>query len=80
MNKDLVTITNENNEKHDYKLLMVIDKDFKYLIYTDLDNPDYKKNLYAVKVKSINNNEETIPITDSEWEMIENEYKKIVNN
>ena len=31
MNKDLVTITNENNEKHDYKLLMVIDKDFKYL-------------------------------------------------
>ena len=80
MNKDLVTITNENNEKHDYKLLMVIDKDFKYLIYTDLDNPDYKKNLFAVKVKSINNNEETIPITDSEWEMIENEYKKIVNN
>ena len=80
MNKDIITVTNDNNEKIDYKLLMVIDKNFKYLIYTDIDNPDYKKNIYAVKVKSLNINEETIPITDNEWEMIENEYKKINNN
>lgn len=80
MNNDIITVTNNNNEKIDYKLLMVIDKNFKYLIYTDIDNTNYKKNIYAVKVKSLNINEETIPITDNEWEMIENEYKKIVNN
>ncbi len=76
---DIITLYDENNQTKDYKLLLVIDKDFKYIIYTDLDNNNIKNDLYAIKVKSLNNNEETISINDSEWNMIEEEYNKIVN-
>ena len=77
---DTITLYDENNQTKEYKLLLIIDNDFKYIIYTDLDSNDLKDNLYAIKVKSLNNNEEIIPITDSEWIMIKEEYNKIVNN
>ncbi len=67
----------DNNQKIDYKMLFVLDKEFKYIIYTDLDNMDLNK-LYAIKVKALNNNEETIPITDEEWTMIETEFNKFI--
>ncbi len=67
----------DHNQKIDYKMLFVLDKEFKYIIYTDLDNMDLNK-LYAIKVKALNNNEETIPITDEEWTMIETEFNKFI--
>ncbi len=79
MNNDLITLYDSNNQKKDYKLLLVIDNEYKYVIYTDIDNTDINKNLYAIKIKEFNNNEETIPISDTEWEMIENELKKLIN-
>ena len=79
MNNDLITLYDSNNQKKDYKLLLVIDNEYKYVIYTDIDNTDINKNLYAIKIKEFNNNEETIPITDTEWEMIENKLKELID-
>lgn len=79
MNNDLITLYDSNNQKKDYKLLLVIDNEYKYVIYTDIDNTDINKNLYAIKIKEFNNNEETIPISDTEWEMIENKLKELIN-
>ena len=79
MDSDIITLYDNNNQKKDYKLLLVINSEYKYVIYTDIENTDINKDLYAIKIKEFNNNEETIPITDSEWEMIENELKKLIN-
>ena len=78
MNRDILTIY-DDKQKKDYKLLFVIHQEYNYIIYTDLDNNDLTKDLYAIKVKSLNNNSNTIPITDEEWLMIENKYNKLIN-
>lgn len=78
MNKDIITLYDENNQKKEYKLLLVIDKEFKYLVYTDSENNDISKNLYAVKIKELKSNEEILPINDDEWEMIETKYKELI--
>ena len=69
----------ENNQKKDYQLLLVIDKEYKYLVYTDLDNHDYKKNLYVVKTASLNASEEVSPMDDNEWKMVETTYQNLIN-
>lgn len=79
MDRDIITLYDNNNQKKDYKLLLVINSEYKYVIYTNIENTDINKDLHAIKIKEFNNNEETIPITDSEWEMIENELKKLIN-
>ncbi len=76
---NIIEVYDENNVKKEYKLLLVIEKEYKYLIYTDIDNNDIRKNLYAVKVKSIDNINDTIPMKDEEWQMLENEYNKLLN-
>lgn len=77
MSKDIITIYDDNGPK-EYKLLMIIDQEYKYIIYTDLDNLDIKKDLYAIKVKELNSNE-VFPITSNEWDMIKKTYNKLVN-
>ena len=79
MNKDIISLYDENNQKKDYKLLMIISKEYKYLIYTDIDNMDLNKNMYAIKTKELNKLEEILPISEEEWKMIEEEYNKIIN-
>lgn len=79
MNKDVITTYDENNQKDDYKLLAVINKDYKYLIYTKINNTDARKDLYAIKIKELKDTEEIIPITNEEWDMIENTYKTLIN-
>ena len=79
MNNDLITLYDSNNQKKDYKLLLVIDNEYKYVIYTDIDNTDINKNLYAIKIREFNNNEETIPIDDNELLMIENKLKELID-
>ena len=78
MNKDIITIYDENNKPKDYKLLMVIDKEEKCIIYTDIDNMNIKKDIYAIKIKDFKN-KEVIPITDNELNIIEKDYQKIIN-
>ena len=77
--EDIITLTNENNEEKDYKLLFVINKEYQYLIYTDLYNTDYKSHLYAIKTRDLDTDEEILPISDSEWDMIEKTYNKLIN-
>ena len=76
---DIITLYDENNQKQDYKLLLILDKDFKYLIYTNINNNDVKNDLYAIKLKTLNNNETSIPITNDEWTMIEKESLNLIN-
>ena len=80
MNRDTITLYDEDNQQKDYKLLLVINNEFKYVIYTNIENTDINKDLYVIKIKEFKNNEETIEISDSELEMIENEFKKLINN
>ena len=56
MNNDIITIYDGNHSK-DYKLLCIIDKEYKYLIYTERYNMDVSNNLYAIKVNSLDNKE-----------------------
>lgn len=79
MNKDIITLYDDKNEKKDYKLLLVINKDYKYLIYTDINNMNLKNNIYAIKTKNLKSNEEVLTIDDNEWQMIEETYENIVN-
>lgn len=79
MNNDLITLYDSNNQKKDYKLLLVIDNNYKYVIYTDSENTNISKNLYAIKIKDFNNNEETIPIDDNELLMIETKLKELID-
>ena len=79
MNDDIITLYDSNNQKYEYKLLMVLDKEYKYLIYTNIGNNDIKTDLHAIKIKELNNNEEIIPLTNEEWTMIENEYQNLIN-
>ncbi len=79
MDEDIITLYDDNNQSTDYKLLLVIDKNYQYLIYTDLDNMDISKNLYAIKINNLKSNEEAIPITEEEWNMIENTYQKLIS-
>lgn len=79
MNKDIITLLDEDNKPTDYKLLMVIDKEYKYIIYTDIDNQDIKKDLYVIKTKELKDNEESISINDDEWKMIEKTFNKLIN-
>ena len=78
LKESMITILN-NGEKKEYKLLMVIQKDIYYIIYTDVDNMDFSKNLYVAKVKNIDDISETIHITNEEWDMIEKECQKVFN-
>ena len=79
MKEELITIIDENNQKKDYKVLLIIDKEYKYIIYTNIDNNDLRHNLYVAKVKSLDNINDTMEITSSEWEMIEKEYQSILD-
>ena len=78
MRDDIITIY-ENNIPKEYKLLMIIDKDFNYIIYTDKENTKIDKDLYVAKVTNINDIKETLPINEDEWKMIEEEYFKVIN-
>ena len=74
-----IKIYDENNEIKEYKVLLIIDKEYKYIVYTDIDNNDFNKDLMVAKVKSLDNVNETIPIDEKEWEMIEDYYKKAIS-
>ena len=76
MNKDIITIYDNDNNKKEYKMLFIIEKEYKYIIYTDLENNNLFKKLYAVKINKDNN---TLEINNDEWQMIENEYQKLLN-
>ena len=73
MNKDIITLM-ENNKEKDYQLLLTIND--KYIIYSDLDNISINKNIYVIKV---DDNKNIIPITDNELNEVEQEYQKIIN-
>lgn len=75
---DIITLYDENNNKKDYKVLLVINDEYKYIIYTDIDNNDLRNNLMVAKVKSLDNLSDTLPINQDEWKYIENKYKEII--
>ena len=77
MGNNILTIYDENNNAKDYKVLLVIENDYEYIIYTDLNNYNIKKNLYAIKLSSLESTE-PIFINDTEWEMIEKEYQNLI--
>lgn len=78
MNENIITVYDNQNNKRQYKILLIVEKEYYYIIYTDLENNNIKKDLFAVKVSSLNNLN-TIPLNDDEWHMLENEYRNLIN-
>ena len=76
MSENIITIHDNNTEKQ-YKILMVIEKENYYIIYTDINNYNIKKDLYAIKVNSLESTE-SLPISDEEWKMLEIEYQNLI--
>ena len=79
MNENIITIYDQNNNPEQYKILLIIEKKYKYIIYTDIKNRNIKNNLYAIKVSSLKELK-PLKINDSEWQMIEKEYNNSINN
>ena len=77
---DKINIYDENNNLKEYKVLLIIDSDYKYIVYTNMDNNDLNKDLMVAKVKSLENINETFEITDEEWQMIEKKYESIIQD
>lgn len=75
---DIIKIYDENNNPKEYKVLLIIDSEYKYIIYTDTSQEEIDKGLMVAKVKSLENINETMPISDDEWKMIEKEYQKLL--
>ncbi len=78
MNNDIITVYDINGMAKTYKMLLVIKKEYQYIVYTDINNDNIKENLYAIKINDLDD-KETLPINDEEWQMIEKEYQKIIN-
>ena len=78
MNKNILTIYDNNDNIKKYKILLVIKKDYNYIVYTNIDNENIKKDLHVVKVLNLEDLS-ILPISDDEWNMIYNEYNKLIN-
>ncbi len=78
MDENIIKIHHSDGSTKDYKILVTIKKEDYYIIYTDLGNNNIKEDLYAIKIKSFENNE-VLPISDDEWLMIEQEYVNLLN-
>ena len=76
MNENIIT-TYDNKNEDKYKILLAIEKENYYIIYTDLKNYNIKEDLYAIKLNSLDS-EEVLPISDDEWKMLEYEYNNLV--
>lgn len=78
MNENIITIYDNENNKKDYKILLIIEKEYYYIIYTDLKNTNIKKNLNVVKVSSLDKLD-IIPMNNNDWKIVEKEYKNLIN-
>ena len=78
MNENIITIYDNENNKKDYKILLIIEKEYYYIIYTDLKNTNIKKNLNVVKVSSLDKLD-IIPMNNNDWKIVETEYKNLIN-
>ena len=77
---DVLNIYRKNGQKDEYKLLCIIEKDFKYVIYTNKENNNIKENLYVAKTQKANYLDEIIPMNDYDWELINKEYLNLLEN
>ena len=78
MNENVITIYDNENNKKDYKILLIIEKEYYYIIYTDLKNTNIKNNLNVVKVSSLDKLD-IIPMNNNDWKIVETEYKNLIN-
>ncbi len=75
---DELSIIRQNGQRDEYKLLCIIEKDYKYIIYTNKDNVNIKENLYVAKTKYANYLEEILPMDDNDWEIVNQEYLSLL--
>ena len=79
MSENIIKIYDDNNDFKEYKILLTINKNYYYVVYTEIENTNIKKNLCAIKLKSLDSSE-SLPISEKEWQMIEREYNKLLEN
>ena len=78
MDENIIKIHHSDDSVKDYKILLIIKREYYYVVYTDLSNTNIKEDLHVIKIKSLDSNE-ILPISDDEWLMIEEEYNKLCN-
>ena len=77
MNENIIKIYDNNDFEKEYKILLVIEKDYYYIVYTDLNNYSIKKDLSVIKVDSLEHGN-IITMDDNDWKMIEQEYNNLI--
>ena len=78
MNKNILTIYDNDGNTKKYKILLVIKKEYNYIIYTDIDNENIRKNIRVIKVSNLNDLA-ILPINNDDWTIINNEYNKLIS-
>ena len=76
---DIIKIIDDNNEEKEYILLAIFTlSNGQYIVYKDVNNNSINDNLLASRVEEFESNMNLYPLNDEEWDMIEEEYKKII--
>lgn len=76
---DIIKIIDDNNEEKEYILLAIFTlSNSQYIVYKDVNNNSINDNLLASRVEEFESNMNLYPLNDEEWDMIEEEYKKII--
>ena len=66
-------------EEKEYILLAIFTlSNSQYIVYKDVNNNSINDNLLASRVEEFESNMNLYPLNDEEWDMIEEEYKKII--
>ena len=77
---DLLNIYRKNGSRDEYKLLCIIKRDYNYVLYTNFNNTYVKENIYVAKTKNASYLEEILPMDENDWNIVEEEYIKLLNN
>ena len=77
---DIIKIINDDNEEKEYVLLATfIDSGKQYIIYKDINNNSIDKDIMASRIDEFKVDMKLFPLSNEEWDMIIDKYKKIIN-
>ena len=78
---DVIKVYDKEGKEKEYNLLAIFTLNGnQYIVYKDVDNKSIKENLFASRIDEFSNNMSLFPLNDEEFNLIANQYKKIIEN
>ena len=76
---DIIKVINDNNEEKEYTLLAIFTMNGnQYIVYKDINNNSINEDLLASRIDEFKEDMKLFPLTDDEWNMITEEYQKLI--